>query len=336
MGHRGKRHAPRLMCDADGVGGWMTRQAAGADGREALGHCLTRARAARVTGSLHVEGNPGGVIVLRDGQVLVVESPGAPGVQALLIHSGRIGDARWAQDNGLLDRAATASSIGSAHLQVVQVMANQDALFAILAGSIGECLIYPSRAADQLPAHWGDDPSELMTAAVRKLSSLAALPAHIMPSRERLVPVPQAASIVDRDSEARDTTAIRDSILRHADGRRTARDIAFLTGRSLYPVAVEMSRMLAEGLLEEPPASPGPDDPRPVTMTALRPLAPCELVAPRVTASDPTAIQPTAIHSSAQPNPTQSTAAPFPPVRPELPRRFPRIPIARKKVKDGT
>jgi hypothetical protein len=39
-------------------------------------------------------------------------------------------------------------------------------------------------------------------------------------------------------------------LLAQVDGRRTARDLAFRTGRGVYPVTAEVARMLAEGLLE--------------------------------------------------------------------------------------
>jgi hypothetical protein len=52
-------------------------------------------------------------------------------------------------------------------------------------------------------------------------------------------------------------------VLSCADGRRTARDIAFALGRGVYGVTVEVSRLLAEGLVEiaEPRTAPVAPDP---------------------------------------------------------------------------
>ncbi|MGH1551860.1 hypothetical protein ACRAWF_06040 [Streptomyces sp. L7] len=47
-----------------------------------------------------------------------------------------------------------------------------------------------------------------------------------------------------------DSACCKQELLTHVDGRRTARDLAFRTGRGVYPVTAEVARMLAEGLLE--------------------------------------------------------------------------------------
>jgi hypothetical protein len=61
-------------------------------------------------------------------------------------------------------------------------------------------------------------------------------------------------------------------LLAHADGRRTARDIAFATGLGAYTVTVGMARMLGEGLLELPdePGSVAPVTVRELPTGALR------------------------------------------------------------------
>ncbi|MFK0222901.1 hypothetical protein ACIQWN_32525 [Streptomyces vinaceus] len=45
-------------------------------------------------------------------------------------------------------------------------------------------------------------------------------------------------------------SGVRREILLRANGNRSVRDIAFLLGRSLYAVTVEVARLTGEGLLE--------------------------------------------------------------------------------------
>lgn len=227
-------------------------------GQARAGRFLLQAGAEALTGAVRVSGRPGGVLYLRHGLVVAAVSPGAPGVQALLMRAGRIGDESEARAGGV-DRAA----IGAARLRVVQVMATQDALFAMLAGSIDTCLFDDRQ---DVPSGDGEEPAELLRTAFRKLEALAALERAILPHRERLAPLlalPASGGGHDdrgasSGSAGTGSGALRENILRYADGRHTARDIAFLSGRGLYAVTVEMSRMLGEGILHEPPAPPAP------------------------------------------------------------------------------
>jgi hypothetical protein len=263
------------------------------DGHVRLKRWLAHAAAEKTTGALRVSGSPGGVLWFGDGLVVVAESPGAPGVQALLVRTGRVSDEDWARDGGV-DYVASAVHIGDAHRRVLQFMANQDALFAVLAGSIDSCVLEPGPSVPH--AGHGQDAASLLDAAFRKLDALALLPQAVLPNRERLMARAADAGDGATASTSFETGAsqLREVILGYADGRRTARDIAFVSGRSLYAVTVEMSRMLAEGLLHEPP-------PRvePVDTSSLR-------VVPR------NSIPPSS------PGSTQATEAPA-----ELPRRRP-------------
>jgi hypothetical protein len=250
------------------------RESLDSDGNVRLKRWLARAAAERITGALRVSGGPGGVLWLRDGLVVAVQSPGAPGVEALLIRTGRVSDEDWARDGGV-DRAASAGRIGAAHRQVLQFMANQDALFAMLVGSIESCVLEPDPSVSH--AIQGQDAIALLDAAFRKLDALALLPQAILPHRERLI----AASADDgRDAFGTGSSSgiwpseLRKVILGYADGRRTARDIAFVSGRSLYAVTVEMSRMLVEGLLQEPPPRIEPIDPSSVRVLPRNPAHP--------------------------------------------------------------
>ncbi|MFF0750987.1 MarR family transcriptional regulator [Streptomyces sp. NPDC004267] len=197
---------------------------------------------------LRVHGRPGGVFHLRQGQVIAVETPGAPGVEALLLRSGRVSAADWATSSPAGTSApghqlVASGHIGAAELQVLTVMALQDAVFAVVAGDTAECVAV-SRSVPPRSAARGEDPLGLLDSAARKLAGLAALPQAVLPDRERVV----AGRGVVGPSEH--LAPRRGEILFHANGRRTARDIAFVLGRGVYHVTVEISRMLGEGLLE--------------------------------------------------------------------------------------
>ncbi|MEU3920114.1 MarR family transcriptional regulator [Streptomyces sp. NPDC029004] len=231
-------------------------------GQGVLSLALAQCRAAGSTMVLRVCGRPGGVFHLRQGSVVAVESPGAPGIETLLLRSGRISEADWAElvpagreSRRPVAELATRGHIGAAELQVVSAMALQDAVFAVLAGDMGDCLADPD-SGPLVPVGPGEDPLRLFDDAVRKLAALAAMPHAVLPDRERVV--------VRRgvDGPAEDLAPHRKEILYLADGRRTPRDIAFMIGRGVYHVTVEISRMLAEGLLERVARSAGTGVPR--------------------------------------------------------------------------
>jgi len=243
------------------------------------------------TGVLRVFGAPGGILYLRDGLVVAVESPGAPGPEALLLRSGRVNGEQWAalvrEAGGARWPAAGLTAhgyAGSAQLTVVCVMALQDAVFAIIAGHVDGCERAEAGAEPPAPVAVGEPPARLLQGAVRKLAAVAALPHPVHPDRERPVPAPEFEL---------PPSVLRRELLDRADGRRTARDLAFLTGRGVYTVTVEVARMLGEGLLEcpaapepipvrappggirhrtpPPPAPPPPEPPTPVDLPRRRP-----------------------------------------------------------------
>ncbi|MFD8002491.1 hypothetical protein [Streptomyces mirabilis] len=221
---------------------------------------LTECARDAVTGELRVSGRPGGTFHLRSGSVVAVESPGAPGPEALLLRSGRINGAQWAE---LLGEAGTRrwpeaeliahGYTGAAQLRVVCLMAMQDAAFAVVAGRVEGCERLTG-CEPFAPVVAGEAPARLLRDAARKLSAVASLPCPVRPEVERPVPAPGA------DRRDLQLSPLGGELIAHADGRRTARDIAFLTGRGVYTVTVEMARLLHEGLLEcaagEPPTAP--------------------------------------------------------------------------------
>ncbi|RPF35957.1 MarR family transcriptional regulator [Streptomyces sp. TLI_185] len=243
------------------------------------------------TGVLRVSGAPGGALHLRDGLVVAAESPGAPGPETLLLRSGRVDGEQWAwlvrEAGGARWPAAGLIAhgyAGAAQLKVVCVLALQDAVFAILAGRVDGCERAEDGAEPPAPVAVGEPPARLLEDAARKLAALAALPRPVHPDRERPVPARRSNGPL---------TALQRALLDHADGRRTARDLAFRAGRGVYTVTVEVARMLGEGLLEcpaapapipirvapdgirhrtpPPPAPPPPQPPTPVDLPRRRP-----------------------------------------------------------------
>lgn len=227
-------------------------------------------------------GHPGGVFHLRDGAVIAVDSPGSPGVETLLLRSGRISEADW--HAALCDGASTRShaealvasgTIDPGELRALVVAATQDGALAIAAGDIEDCAASeePGGSADVLvPLTDGVVVAELLADTESRLAELAALPVLLSPYRDRVVAAddtqPSAAADDRQSSAAADSrqssvdgpqpsvvAAQRRAIMDHANGRRTARDIAFAVGRGVHPITVEISRMLDEGLLEIAPTT---------------------------------------------------------------------------------
>lgn len=188
-------------------------------------------------------GNPGGRIHLRDGGVICVESAGSPGPDALLLRTGRINESEWTAAL----TTGTRGNIGETELHVVAMMSTHDATFTIVAGDIEDCAFTPQALDVTVAMSAAIDPVRLLQEASRRISSLLALKHPLYPHRDRLAPTPGA--------HLRTLGSLRGEILTHATGRRTTRDIAFASGRSVYPVTIEACRMVADGLLAVVPGT---------------------------------------------------------------------------------
>jgi hypothetical protein len=182
-----------------------------------LAHAVTQCNADRITAALVLIGDPGGVVNFRDGVVIAVHSPGAPGVTMLS------GDAE-----GPSDRVGAAMA---------------DAAFAIAIGDISHYLV--DDTADVLsPTSAGISPGRLLGQVAIRLAVLAASPCPVSPYRERPVPTGRAEPAVE----------LRE-IVTHATGRRTARDIAFTIGRGVHSVTMDVARLLGDDVLALAPAA---------------------------------------------------------------------------------
>ncbi|MEO3787686.1 hypothetical protein ABGB12_30540 [Actinocorallia sp. B10E7] len=166
---------------------------------------------------------------------MAVQTPGAPGPEALLMRTGRIASpGECAGEEG--------RKVGAAELEVVRMVSAYDAAFAIIAGTVEDCVL--RTGGEPEAAGRGEEPERLVREALRRVEALKALPHAVLPHDDRVV---AAAGI---DLEERGRPPIRKEILLLADGRRTCRDIAYATAHGVYSVAVEVSRMLGDGLLE--------------------------------------------------------------------------------------
>ncbi|WP_328553690.1 MarR family transcriptional regulator [Streptomyces sp. NBC_00358] len=306
------------------------RDSLGRVGYDLLSRALSECQGTRSTGKLRVSGKPGGVFHLRDGCVVAVESPGAPGPEARLLRSGRISGEQWAEllreaggtrwpEAGLIAHGYA----GAAQLRVVCMMAMQDAAFAVVAGDVEACDPLDAAFEPYAPVALGEAPGRLLQDAARKLAAVAALPQPVRPDRERPVRAAVPDELCDR------LPPPQRELLAHADGRRTARDIAFATGLGAYTVTVGMARMLGEGLLELPEE---PDSAAPVTVRTPPTGALRQRPSTAPPALDSTVVSALSSAMAAQEAPAQEATAPEPRLAlgphpgtgaPSLPRREP-------------
>jgi hypothetical protein len=212
--------------------------------REALMICT----AAEMSGVLRVTGTPGGAVHLADGLVTALETPGAPGPEVLLLRSGRVTEAGWGEAVAAAAAAGrpfgaelTARKlIGAGELEALLLIALADAMFALASGTVEEYRAEPGQASVLLPVTPGVAAPWLLAEATRRIGVLASMPGGA--DRRRVMAVPGAA-------EAGTGPGRQDEILTLADGRRTARDIAFALGCGIYATRLELARLQQAGLV---------------------------------------------------------------------------------------
>ncbi|MEU3554180.1 MarR family transcriptional regulator [Streptomyces fragilis] len=270
----------------DGVLGAGARGSLDRAGYERLSGSLAECGREEFTGELRVQGRPGGSFHLRGGLVVGVESPGAPGPEALLLRSGRVtgerwtelvrgsGGRRWPEDELVAD-----GCVGAAQLRVVCMLALQDAAFAMVAGRVEECERHArgeGAAEPVAPVGVGETAGRLLQEAVRKLTALDGMARPVRPERE----TPAVTAGAGAALRGRLLTPLRREVLAAADGRSTARDLAFRLGRGVYVVTVEVARLLEEHLLDCP-GGPAPVRVGPLPGVEVLPRVPV----PRATAA---------------------------------------------------
>jgi len=215
-----------------------------------LGEMLTEYAARGLSGTVRVIGDPGGLVHFSQGGVVAVETPGAPGPELLLSRPGQISGSSWA----LAYAAAAAGGqltaelvrrklIGAARLEALLRIALADAMFVLTAGQVDSCEAEVAEPVCLLPLDPPADVSWLLAETSRRLAVLTTLPSQLVPDRDRVT-----AKARPLDQRARLDDAQRD-VLALANGRRTARDLAFALGRGVFAVTGELDRMHAAGLL---------------------------------------------------------------------------------------
>jgi len=210
-----------------------------------LREALVVAAVAGMSGTLRVTGDPGGTIHLANGRVAGIETPGAPGPEVLLLRSRRVSEPAW--DAGFAAAAAAGvplgaelvkrGIIGSGELEALLCTAVADSMFVLASGTVDDYRAEQGPVDFVLPLDAGAEADWLLTETARRLQVLASLP--VRPDRGRIVAASGAEPLDLRQGE----------ILALADGRRTARDLAFALGRGVYATLLQLARMYEAGLL---------------------------------------------------------------------------------------
>jgi hypothetical protein len=216
-----------------------------------LGTALADCAAAGFTGVLHVIGAPGGTIYFTRGGVAAIETPWSPSAEVMLLRSGRIREPDW---EAAYAAAAVARGdmriellsrglIGSGELEALLRTTLADATFALAAGFVDTCRAEATTLEHVLGLEPAADAGWVVAEARRRMQVLASFPDPPLGARERVMAAPGALRAATLRGGG------RDEILALADGRRTARDLAFSLGHGLYTTLLNIARMRAEGLL---------------------------------------------------------------------------------------
>ncbi|SNR24225.1 hypothetical protein [Actinomadura mexicana] len=249
----------------------------GRDHAGVLTSALTRRGRQRFTGTLRMDGSPGGAVSMRDGLVVAASTPAAPGPEPLLLRSGRISEADWsaaftagAPDGRLERELVVRGLLGDAGVQVITRAAVADALFAMALCGVRTCTADPDDPAPLLASDPGLDTERAIREVRRRLDLAHSWTALGLSIRSRPRSKQPAVSVP--------VNAQRQELLARVNGRRTPRDIAFAIGRGLFPVMSDLATLIADGLAAiEPPLIEGSEavlDPAPGSGLTARPSEP--------------------------------------------------------------
>lgn len=274
-----------------------------------LGQVLTECADGSLSGVIRIGGEPGGVVHLAGGAVVAIDTPGAPGPEVILLRSGRVPESGWTaafaaaaatETSGVDAELVRRDLIGAGELEALLRAALADAMFVLAAGELAGYEVDMAAEDCVLPLEPAAEPAWLLAETSRRLAVLASLPVPVEHDRDRWTSTRGGgpAGLVLGTGQA--------TILALANGRRTARDMAFVLGRGVYAVTLQLARMHAEGLLVPGTrrAVPGPPGD-----SVLRPPVQQESQAAAAAAIPPAAAAPAGVAAGEQ-------AAP-----PPLPRR---------------
>jgi len=238
----------------------------GITGDGPLGDALKDCAAAKFSGILRVDGQPGGSIYLSGGGIAACETPGAPNLEVILLRSGRIAEPDWDAAFAASAKAGrrmsaelvTRGLIGAGELEALLRISLADAIFALVDGVVDGRQTEERTEDSLLPLAPGARAGWLLAEATRRKQVLASFPDPAVSARDRVAAVP---------GKARPGVAFgdgRDEILALADGRRTARDLAFALGRGLYATMLQLARMRSDNLVViVSPSAPPDEEPSP-------------------------------------------------------------------------
>ncbi|HEY5836321.1 hypothetical protein [Streptomyces sp.] len=234
---------------------------------------LARMRQERFTGAVTVEGGPGGRLFLRDGLVSAVETPAAPTARSVLLKSGRIAVGDWdaalaavPHAGALAGALADRGLISAGELHIVCTAAVYDGAFAMALQPVSGWRIDPGRTPE-LAAWPGQDPSRLTEETARRLRTLR----ERWPSVAEFARTPLHATA---RPNARTLDVRRGELLHAVDGRRTPRDLAFVLGRGVYPVMLDLTWLDTRRLVSGGRPAPHPAGPLLTARTAAGPPPP--------------------------------------------------------------
>ena len=217
-----------------------------------LGQVLTECANDSLSGVIRIAGEPGGVVHLAGGAVTAIDTPGAPGPEVILLRSGRVPESGWtaafaaaaaAEAGGVDGELVRRDLIGAGELEALLRAALADAMFVLAAGELAGYEVDKAAEDCVLPLEPAAGPAWLLSETSRRLAVLASLPTPVEHDRDRWTSTRgggPAGLVLGTGQEA---------ILALANGRRTARDMAFVLGRGVYAVTLQLARMHAEGLL---------------------------------------------------------------------------------------
>jgi hypothetical protein len=211
---------------------------------------LTACAASNLSGLLLVTGDPGGVIHLIEGGVAAIQTPGAPSAEVILLRSHRVSEATW--DTAFTASAASGvpmsteliarTAVGAGELEALLRTALADAMFMLATGLVEECKPQPGPVDCLLPLVPATEADLLLDEAARRVQVLAALHGG---GREH----DRILTVRDTRPSAASLGRNLDEILALADGRRTARDIAFALGRGVYATMLQLAQLHEAGVI---------------------------------------------------------------------------------------
>ncbi|MGD0559004.1 MAG: hypothetical protein ABSA93_29035 [Streptosporangiaceae bacterium] len=210
-----------------------------------LDEALKKCSATKFSGVLRVAGDPGGTIYLAGGGIAACETPGAPGLEAILLRSRVISEKDWDEAfaaSAMAGRPMTAELVareltGAGELEALLRITLADCVFALVNGTIDGCGTEEGPVDCLLPLDPPSKPGWLLAESTRRAQVLAAFPEPAISTGDRIAAAPRAAR------------KGADDILALADGRRTARDLAFALGRGLFATLLLLTRMRADDLV---------------------------------------------------------------------------------------